>query len=73
MDKHQVSQAGQRLFRVTHLLLQKACHLFSPQQRPEHKAGEGLSDGDEGVLQKTDAETTLTKHIHMRLLQPFKL
>lgn len=50
MDKDEVSQAGQRVFRITHLLLQKARNLFPPQQRQEHKAGEGLSDDHQGAL-----------------------
>lgn len=50
MDKDQVSQAGQRVFRVAHLLLQKAWNLFPPQQRQEHEAGEGLSDEHQGGL-----------------------
>lgn len=50
MDKDEVSQAGQRVFRITHLLLQKAWNLFPPQQRQEHKAGKGLSDYHEGGL-----------------------
>lgn len=50
MDEHQVSQAGQRLFRIPHLLLQKAWDLFSLQQRLVHKTGDGLSDSTEGGL-----------------------
>lgn len=54
MYEHQVSEAGQRLFRITHLLLQKAWNLFSLRQRLVHKTGEGLSDSSEGVLYKAN-------------------
>ncbi len=50
MDKHQVSQAGQRLFRITYLLLQEAWNLFSLQQMLIHETGEGLTDCTESVL-----------------------
>lgn len=52
MNKDEVSQAGQRVFRITHLLLQKARNLFPPQQRQEHEAGERLSDDHQGGLHK---------------------
>lgn len=53
MYEHQVSEAGQRLFRITHLLLQKAWNGFSLQQGLVHKTGERLSNSTEGVLCKT--------------------
>lgn len=59
MDEDEVSQAGQRVFRISHLLLQKAWNLFPPQQRQEHKAGEGLSDGHQGGLHMKDTQKQL--------------
>lgn len=50
VDKHDVSQAGQRVPGVAHLLLQKAWNLLPLQQRVVHKAGQRLSDSTEGVL-----------------------
>lgn len=53
MDKHQMSQAGQRLFGITHLLFQEAGNLFSLQERPVHESGEGLPNRAEDVLYDT--------------------
>lgn len=53
MDKHQMSQAGQRLFGITHLLFQEAGNLLSLQERPVHESGEGLPNRAEDVLYDT--------------------
>lgn len=54
MDKHQMSQAGQRLFRITYLLLEKAGNLLSLQKRLVHETAEGLPNRTEDVLQDTE-------------------
>lgn len=51
MDENQVCQAGQGIFGITDLLLQKARNLFFLKQRVEHQTWERLSDSAQNVLQ----------------------
>lgn len=60
MDKHQVGQTGQWVFRITDIFLEEPWSLFSLQQRVEDKTGEGLSNRTEGVLYKTDSIKSIT-------------
>lgn len=53
MDKYQVRQTSQRLFRITGVLLQEAGKPLSLQKRVEDEVWEGLPDSSEDVLQRT--------------------